>query len=160
MDVFYVSSICCIKLRQSREDIAEGRKGVFKQNHTKVTTVVFTFFSFGYDFKLIPWLCYNFWFLCEYKREEKLRDFGVACGPWKVSSMFFKLQSPVWNASVSLVCSGEPWHKLTVLDQQSVRRSATVTQEYKPGTAFIGMLCCSRVKEDRKDQLSMRRELC
>lgn len=52
MDVFYVSSICYIKLRQSRGDIAEGRKGVFKQNHTKVTTVVFTFFSFGYDFEL------------------------------------------------------------------------------------------------------------
>lgn len=71
LDVFYVSSICYIKLRQWRGDIAEGRKGVFKQNHTKVTTVVFTFFSFGYDFKLIPWLWYTFWFLCEYKWERK-----------------------------------------------------------------------------------------
>lgn len=160
--IYLLYQIEAIKRRHSRRQ----KRGFQAESHKGNHCGLHFFFSplwlwfqtdwfHGFDITLV--------FMWVQVREEKLRDFGVECGPWKVSSMFFKLQIPVWNASVSLVCPGEPWHKLTVLAQQSVssaQEKCNCDTGIKTRNCSYGMLCCSRVKEGRKDQLSMRWELC
>lgn len=141
--------------RQKRGFQAESHKG----NHCGLP-IFFLWLWFQTDSMAVIYLLVFMWVQV---REEKLRDFGVECGPWKVSSMFFKLQNPVGNASVSLVCSAEPWHKLTVLDQHSVssaQEKCNCDTGIEARSCFYGNAICTRVKKGRKDRLSMRRELC